>query len=308
MSRSAFVWYANVLMKKPAKILVGMLTVLITAAAIAGNVLLEQKFDPTWFLPPETYLAKWFEMNRKYFPFGGDRVTIWCHGLDYLNELEKLDALAKKLAGQKDIIDNVDSWTTHFIDYLQKVNFDPAVNRNETIFREKMTQFFFSPRGSKYRQQFTFQGEPTCGMKCPEVLLSDITFNHRIFLKGPSEHIPAMNRVKKILKESGIVGKVFPMSLGYAAWETDEVIAEELYRNLGLAVICIFATTLLLVGQTVCSVLVLLMVIMALADVGGFMHFWGMTIDTVSCINLIIAMGLCVDYSAHIAHRYLPTY
>ena len=140
LSRSAFVWYANVLMKKPAKILVGMLTVLITAAAIAGNVLLEQKFDPTWFLPPETYLAKWFEMNRKYFPFGGDRVTIWCHGLDYLNELEKLDALAKKLAGQKDIIDNVDSWTTHFIDYLQKVNFDPAVNRNETIFREKMTR------------------------------------------------------------------------------------------------------------------------------------------------------------------------
>ena len=98
-------------------------------------------------------------------------------------------------------------------------------------------------------------------------------------------------------------GRMFPMSLGYAAWETDEVIAEELYRNLGLAVICIFATTLLLVGQTTCSVLVLLMVIMALAEVGGFMHFWGLTIDTVSCINLIIAMGLCVDYSAHIAHR-----
>ena len=42
-----------------------------------------------------------------------------------------------------------------------------------------------------------------------------------------------------------------------------------------------------------------------IVDVGGFMHFWNLTIDTVSCNNLIIAIGLCVDYSAHIAHRFL---
>ena len=47
------------------------------------------------------------------------------------------------------------------------------------------------------------------------------------------------------------------------------------------------------------------MVVLSLIDVAGFMHFWGLTIDTVSCVNLIIAIGLCVDYSAHIAHRFL---
>ena len=46
-------------------------------------------------------------------------------------------------------------------------------------------------------------------------------------------------------------------------------------------------------------------VLLSLIDVGGFMHFWNLTIDTVSCNNLIIAIGLCVDYSAHIAHRFL---
>ena len=35
------------------------------------------------------------------------------------------------------------------------------------------------------------------------------------------------------------------------------------------------------------------------------MHFWGLTIDTVSCINLILAIGLCVDYAAHIAHTFM---
>jgi hypothetical protein len=50
---------------------------------------------------------------------------------------------------------------------------------------------------------------------------------------------------------------------------------------------------------------VLVCVVLTLANVGGFMHFWGLTIDTVSCTNLIIAIGLCVDYSAHIAHAFL---
>ena len=35
------------------------------------------------------------------------------------------------------------------------------------------------------------------------------------------------------------------------------------------------------------------------------MHFWGLTIDTVSCINLVLAIGLCVDYAAHIGHTFM---
>ena len=35
------------------------------------------------------------------------------------------------------------------------------------------------------------------------------------------------------------------------------------------------------------------------------MYFWGLTIDTVTTINLLIAIGLTVDYSAHIAHTFM---
>ena len=140
-------------MKTPSKILVGILTLLITGVAISGNILLEQKFDPTWFLPPDTYLAKWFEMNRKYFPFGGDRVTIWCHELDYMTELDKLDDLARRLSNQTDIIDSVDSWTTHFIDYTKKLTLPtPFHQKNETFFNEKLTQFFYR---CQFHQRFT---------------------------------------------------------------------------------------------------------------------------------------------------------
>ena len=83
------------------------------------------------------------------------------------------------------------------------------------------------------------------------------------------------------------------------------MISEELYRNILLATVCVFATTWLLLFNLTASLLVLGCVVLTLVNVGGFIHFWGLTIDTVSCTNIIISIGLCVDYSVHIAHAFL---
>ena len=48
-------------------------------------------------------------------------------------------------------------------------------------------------------------------------------------------------------------------------------------------------------------------VVMSLIDVMGYMHAWGLTIDVVSSVIVIISIGLCVDYSAHIAHAFLTS-
>ncbi len=68
---------------------------------------------------------------------------------------------------------------------------------------------------------------------------------------------------------------------------------------------CVGATTLLLLSDLLSSFLVLSSVVLTLVDVAGFMHFWGLTIDTVSACLLIIAIGLSVDYSAHVAHAFM---
>ncbi len=310
-SRSFFIGVGKALTKTPVKVFVILLTLAIAGVGVWGNVLLRQEFDPTWFLPPETYLAKWFVANREYFPFGGDRVTIWCADVDLYTEFDKLNMVAKELKEQTDIVDKVDSWTLEFEAYLDK-HFEVNVSRlEETEFKSRLAQFFYSPKGGRYRELFKFGpvsnttsalDESFCGEDLPKVLLSQMTFQHRIFT-GPEEHVPAMNRVKDVIRAANISGRVFPISIGYASWETDEVIAFELYRNIALAVVCVFITTLFLLSNFIASLLVLSCVLLSLVDVGGYMHFWGLTIDTVSCNNLIIAIGLCVDYSAHIAHR-----
>jgi hypothetical protein len=53
------------------------------------------------------------------------------------------------------------------------------------------------------------------------------------------------------------------------------VIAEELYRNICLAFLCILVTTLFLLFDVLACVFVLLAVAHTIVNVAGFMHFWG---------------------------------
>jgi hypothetical protein len=80
----------------------------------------------------DTYLYNWTVMNRRYFPFAGDRVTIWFSDVDYVDELEGIHELSMTLSNQTDIIDGVESWTGPFLDYVEVSS--PNTNVNQTGF------------------------------------------------------------------------------------------------------------------------------------------------------------------------------
>ncbi|KAF4532825.1 hypothetical protein B566_EDAN002676 [Ephemera danica] len=85
------------------------------------------------------------------------------------------------------------------------------------------------------------------------------------------------------------------------------IIDHEMYRNLALAMLCVMITTFLLIANVQICLMVLICVVLTLIDVGGIMYFWGLTIDIVSCVGLVLAVGLCVDYAAHIGLAFLST-
>ena len=91
----------------------------------------------------------------------------------------------------------------------------------------------------------------------------------------------------------------------YGAWESDKIIGFELWRNVGLAIAAIFITTLLLLANLQICVYVICIVTITLTDLIGYLHFWDITIDVISCINIVLAIGLCVDYSVHIGLSYM---
>ena len=290
------------------KIIVLVITAIMLGIGLWGNVLLKQKFDPAWFLPPGTYLADWFKLNRELFPAHGERVTIYFNDINLPMDLDKVESLVNILEAKEDILHEMDSWTTKYTEWMNKNQFlqqNKTINQiDESLFRTTLVQWLYSPGGAPYQGKFTFDSEIKCGKDAPDIHLFEITFTHQLF-NGPKESIPAMNAVKKAIKDYNFTGRVFAEAIGYAAWETDEVISFELYRNILMALVCVLLVTLFFICDFVGATIIIGSVLFTLVNVGGYMHFWNLTIDTVSCINLIIAIGLCVDYSAHIVHRFL---
>ena len=90
----------------------------------------------------------------------------------------------------------------------------------------------------------------------------------------------------------------------YQAWETDSIISLELWRNLGLALLAVGLVSLVMLGNFYLCLMVMACVMLTLVDVVGTLHFWDVTIDVISCVNIILATGLCVDYSVHLAHAF----
>jgi len=82
-------------------------------------------------------------------------------------------------------------------------------------------------------------------------------------------------------------------------------VAIELIRNVSIALVCIFVTTLMTLGSWRGSIFVMMCVLFTCVNVCGYMHWWGLTIDITSMNIIIISVGLCVDFCAHIVHGFL---
>lgn len=298
-------FYAKYLLKVPVKIFVLAVTAGLLSVSAWGLSNLQQEFNPIWFLPQSSYLFKFFMKHEQYFSNDGEEGIIYFGKINMTAELPNIEALMMRLS-ENEYISEVDSWYLKYKDYWEKQGYlVPDPEETEEEFLDQLSMFLYSPSGSKYRvKDFLFNGTFSCTEPSTQVLASSVEYKHHI-LSGSREEIRAMDELKHIVKTSNISGYVQPFARAYSGWETNKIIERELYHNMGLAMLVVLLVTLILIANVLASIMVLVCVVFTLVDVAALMHWWGLTIDTVSCIDLVLAIGLCVDYAAHVAHTFM---
>ncbi|XP_066939871.1 patched domain-containing protein 3-like isoform X1 [Macrobrachium rosenbergii] len=297
--------YSRIILLKPVKVLVLLLTAALFGVCAWGVSGLRQEFNPIWFIPQSSYLFQFLDRIYTYYPSAGERGTVYLGALDYPREVYKVGQLTEAML-EDEYISHVDSWYDAMANYTMSDLGEDIRNKplNDTFFSQILSAFLFSPVGSKYQSYFHFDGNLTIARPTPPVLACKFDYRHRS-LDGPGEQIPAMDQVKQIVKDMGFSDFAAPIAFQYSSWETDKVIFGELIRNLSLAMVAVLIMTLILLANIVASIYVLICVAMTLLDVMALMTWWGLTVDIITCINLVLCIGLCVDYSAHIALHFL---
>ena len=69
-----------------------------------------------------------------------------------------------------------------------------------------------------------------------------------------------------------------------------------------MALVAVGLVSLAMPGDLTLCCMGMTCIILTLVDLVGTLHFWDVTVDVVSFVNIVLATGLCVDYSVHIAH------
>ena len=71
-------------------------------------------------------------------------------------------------------------------------------------------------------------------------------------------------------------------------------------RMLGISVMSIFVITLIMMGLDLASSMIIMVtVVLILTNLGGLMYIWNISLNALSLVNLIVAIGISVEFCSH---------
>lgn len=126
-------------------------------------------------------------------------------------------------------------------------------------------------------------------------------------LKSQEDYINSFTAAHRIADEitekTGV--SVFPYSLHYVFFDQYAHIIAITQEILGLGLAAVLVITALLLGSWRTGSIVSGVVALTVISVMGVMGLWGINLNAISLVNLVISLGIAVEFCAHIARAFM---
>jgi Niemann-Pick C1 protein len=126
-------------------------------------------------------------------------------------------------------------------------------------------------------------------------------------LRTQSEFIHALAAARRIASDiserTGLT--VFPYSLFYVFFDQYGYIASMTVQVLSVALVAILVLTSTLLGSWKTGATVSFVCALAVLNVMGIMGFWGVSLNAISLVNLVISVGIAVEFCSHLARAFM---
>jgi len=126
-------------------------------------------------------------------------------------------------------------------------------------------------------------------------------------LKNQEDFINAFAAAHRIAEEisEDIGATVFPYSLFYVFFDQYAHIVAITQEILGLGLASVLIVTALLLGSWRTGTIVTGVVALTVVTVMGVMSIWGISLNAISLVNLVISLGIAVEFCAHVARAFM---
>jgi Niemann-Pick C1 protein len=126
-------------------------------------------------------------------------------------------------------------------------------------------------------------------------------------LKSQADFVNAFASAHRIADDISqrIGSEVFPYSSFYVFFDQYAHIVAITQEVLGLGLASVLIVTALLLGSWRTSTIVTGVVGLTVMTVMGIMPLWGISLNAISLVNLVISLGIAVEFCAHVARAFM---
>ena len=336
--------YAPTLLGRKMKLAVVVVFLGIFTAGVSLMPEVQLGLDQRVAIPDDSYLIPYFNDLYDYFD-SGPPVYFVTHELNVTERVHQQQLCARFTTCEQESLTNVlemerkrpdlsyiastpANWLDDFFRWLDPELEECCVENGNVCFEDRDPAWNITLSGMPEGEEFIHYAKkwitsPT-DEKCPFGGLAP--YSNALVIDGKRDTIPASHfrtshtplrkqedfinayasarRIADGLTES-IGVKVFPYSVFYIFFDQYATIVKLTATLLGSALAIILAILSVLLGSLRTGAIVTVTVIMIVVDIIGTMAVFNVSLNAVSLVNLIICVGIGVEFCAHIARAFM---
>lgn len=284
-------FYGPFLTHKLIKALVFVLYAAYLAVSIYGCVTLKEGLDIRNLALDDSYIIDYYNNQRQHFSeYSCNVMVAVTQPLPYWDEdgLKQLQSCISDLQRLK-YVNSTSAW---FLSFQQFANASSLNISSQEAFHTHLPGFLeLSPA---FRQDI------------------NMTADHSI--QASRFFIQTLNRTTMKDLMSGLRDTVdrCPVQLlvyhpAFIYYDQDTVIMDSTVQTVLMAAATMLVVSLVLIPSMLCSVWVAFTIGSVMVGVTGFMGLWGVNLDSISMINLVMCVGFAVDFSAHVSYSFVSS-
>ena len=124
-------------------------------------------------------------------------------------------------------------------------------------------------------------------------------------LKFSSLDAKPMNLLRDLCEESGL--PIIPYAVPFKFYEQFEQTFPNIIQAFVIALEAMYLIAILFIPDLVTVFCIIASMLSIMTGLIGCMNIWGLTLSSVTMIELIMSVGFCVDFSAHVAHAFIAS-
>lgn len=286
--------WAKFLTHPATKVVVIIFSLASLAAGIYGATVIDESFDRRILAKDDSSLKKFLSAQEQYFKSTIPVSVVVTGNVDYgeSSVQDDLKNLANIVTSNKYYENTNLSWIDTFSKYAQAYK----KNIEGSNFTPELKEFLNIGQFSYFKQDLKFSDDNTIKASRIIGVMKDTT--------SSSDQKNAMLTLRQDLSDKSKLD-AFPIARPFIFFEQYAKISSETLTNLLIAALAVLVVTSPFLLDCTVTILVVFNFVALVLELFGLMVLWDVSLNSVSMINLVMAIGFAVDYSAHIAHAYV---